>query len=472
MKVLESDFSVKYVSLLILIMLCTVCIVVFRTIPVSRIWNGYKVLYVDKSMAEDAVLDCLYAAGCVDVIALSLQKTPITTPFSAFQKDYGSYLKNRLGYFSDKENAYSLFYIPDQYERQAGSALKTLTRNFHVRAGIDSETAIPYIVPVITVALYIILGLSCSNRRYFFLPAFFPVVLSFSMPFYTVAAGACLFMFSLYLANRLWGRKSDVMALVRNTEADIILVSAFIVLCGQSVKCALLSFCSVCASISVLVLLKLTSAHNDSRSSFKYTLIFSAYQVPVINKKNMRVLLFMSIPISVLMISFLLSAKFMPKSSAGRIELPAPVRNAGDDSIGNAVFLPVMNDYFCWAWNTLTYPYRSVNYAWSETVTEGDSVHISQFVQKDSGIQEKDKVLYSYDSDFRKQLEKDLLGLDYPAVEILMDKQLHSGTVAYTVSMQNESSGRDIVSLVMLVVALAVPLLLCLSYNYGVKCRI
>ncbi|MBR1910807.1 MAG: hypothetical protein IJ828_00445, partial [Treponema sp.] len=170
MKALNLSFSVKYVSLLFFILACVLCLFVFRAMPASRIWRGYKVLFVDKSVEEQSVLDCLHDAGCQDVIALSLQKNPIETPFSAFQKDYDSYLERRLAYFTDKSSMYSLFYIPDKYEHQAGIAIKSLMKNRHVRTGLDYESVFPFVVPLVAVSVYVMLGLAAVKKRYFFLP--------------------------------------------------------------------------------------------------------------------------------------------------------------------------------------------------------------------------------------------------------------------------------------------------------------
>ena len=470
MKAVEFSFPVKYVSLLILILVCVLCLFIFRSIPVSRIWNDYKVLYVDKSLPESDVLNCLYESGCKDVIALSLQKSPLVTPFSPFQKDYNSYLERRLGYFTDKSSSFALFYIPDRYEHQAGNALKTIMKNWHVRAGLDSDSVFPYIVPVITAAVYVILGLASVKKRYFFLPAFFLVVLSLSMPFYTVAAGSCLFLFALYLANKMWGRKSDIRAILRNVEIDVLLVSSVIILCGISQRCILLTLAALCASFASICILKEASLQNDRQSAFNYSLIFSAYQVSVVNNKNMKAMLFMSIPVLILILSFLFSAKFLPKTNIAGIELPVPVTNK--ESNENSVFLPGINNYFVWAWNTITYPYRSVNYEYPETVPEGASIHFSDFVQKENSIQEKDAAVYTFNNDFKKQLEKDLETLDYPAVELLMKLQDHNSSVAYSLSKQPVQSGSDVFNLIMLLVALIVPLTLSLSYYYGVERRI
>lgn len=467
MKAVGLHFSAKYIVLQVLILLCALALVVFRTVPITRIWDDYKVMYVDKSVAEADVLETLYTAGCKDVVSLSLQKSPVVTPFMEFQQNSSSYLQDRLGYFSDKSSSYNLFYIPDQYEREAGVALRSIIKDTHSSAGLDSESTIPFVVPLVSVAVYIILGLASTKKRYFFVPAFFLVVLSFSMPFYTVAAGVCLFLFAVYLANKLWGRKSDASAILKNATIDVLLVSSVVILCTHSLLCGVLALAALCACLASIILLKESAAQNANQSSFKYTLIFNAYQVSVINKKNMNSLLFMTVPMIILLLSFLFSAKFMPRNSVSGIELPSPVSKEDGE-----FFLPTINDYFKWAWNTLTYPYRSVNYLYSENVAEGDSVVISHFLQKDSLVQEKETALYTYNNDFRKQLVKDIENLDYPAIEKLMERQGRDVSVAYSLSRQPVKSSSDIINLIMLVAALMVPLFLCLSYYYGMGRRI
>src|SRR5574344_1368403 len=73
--------NLKIIISTLLISLCGVFLFLFRSVPVSRIWKSYQVLYVDASVDEQSILNYLHDSGCKDVISLSEQKQPLFSPF-------------------------------------------------------------------------------------------------------------------------------------------------------------------------------------------------------------------------------------------------------------------------------------------------------------------------------------------------------------------------------------------------------
>lgn len=79
----------------------------FRSIPVFRIWDSYKVVYADKSIPEEKVLSCLENAGCQNIISLGRQQIPLVSDFTPVLPDsYNEYLTSRLGYFLTTQNLF------------------------------------------------------------------------------------------------------------------------------------------------------------------------------------------------------------------------------------------------------------------------------------------------------------------------------------------------------------------------------
>lgn len=50
---------------------------VLRTIPITRIWNDYAVVYADKSLSEDYVASVLEDSGCSGIVRLGVQQVPV-----------------------------------------------------------------------------------------------------------------------------------------------------------------------------------------------------------------------------------------------------------------------------------------------------------------------------------------------------------------------------------------------------------
>ena len=122
----------KYVKNLILpvfiIVFTLIMLFVFRVIPGGKIWNNYSVLYADTSVTEGEILKVLKEQGCMDVISLSEQFSPLISPVTpVLPPSMNSYLGLRLNYFYDKSGKYRLYYVPEKYKRQLTEALEIIS---------------------------------------------------------------------------------------------------------------------------------------------------------------------------------------------------------------------------------------------------------------------------------------------------------------------------------------------------------
>ena len=69
-------FPKKNIISILLLSLSLLFIFILQTIPTNQIWKSYGVLYVEKSVSENDVLDLLADENCDDVISLSNQYLP------------------------------------------------------------------------------------------------------------------------------------------------------------------------------------------------------------------------------------------------------------------------------------------------------------------------------------------------------------------------------------------------------------
>ena len=442
---------------------CLFALFYFRTVPaVQKIWNGYKVLYVENSVEEELVLAYLADNACGEVISARSQRIPLSSKLMYPQQSDGdSYLEERLAYFTDKQKEFNLFYIHEQYGAQLESAVKKLVKERRCRAGFDSKQNFPFIMAIVAAIVFLFLSVVAERKRYFILPAIFPVLLCLSQPFYTVAAASCLLQFALFLTNRLWERKNDVLQALKSFYIIVLTITALVIFAGQSVLCGLLSICVLAAGLASILLVRSIARSKAQRGSFSYTLIFSAEQIPVAHKKNMRWLLLLLLPLLLLFLCFLfpIDIDFLPGESKMDIAVPTPVAYTDEE-----LFLPVMEDYFVWAWFTLTYPYRSLYDEIPQSVQEGDKVSIKSYRENGNLIEEFVNTVYTYNDDFKKQLAAYIADVEYPAIEKLLEKQDWNMRVTYTVPRKETVSRNDDVGFVLLLLALGVPFLLCVWY--------
>ncbi len=463
-------WTTKSIAFVAVIFITIVSLFAFRTVSVSQIWNGYRVLYVANSVDEKSVLEQLAASGCREVITRSAQKIPMTSPFFSNLMDSSSYLNDRDGYFHDGSSQYNLFYIPDEYESEIENAVKLLVKNFHVQVGVDTRETYPFVIPLIVLAVYILLCFVSIKKVHFAFPGVFSMLFAFSMPFYSVACGVCLFLFALYLSNRMWGRKNVLDRLFKNIYVDALLAASVLAFISESVKCLALAAFVIASGVCALLLLREVREYKTQHATFQFSLIFTANQMPVVYAKNIRYLIYLLVPISLLLIVCLFSARFSSSVSPTGIAMPSPV---DEGSVENSALLPNMNDYFKWAWNIMVFPYRDLNTdSLSGEVKEGDSVVVPRYENNVNGVKVKEETVFAFNNSFRKDMDKYVSDLEYPAIEKLFKEQSRNVSVAYSVHSQVAQKRGDIFSILVIIFSLCVPAILVMIYYTADRVKI
>ena len=461
--------SVKSIVPVLIIIACALSLYFCRSVPVSRIWKNYQVLYVDAAVPQKAVSDALVEEGCRDVICLAEQRTPLFSPFTPVEPnvDATNYLSRRLGYFTDESQKYALYYIPENFEKQTSQALARIIKDTGKTAGLDGKSSFPWLVPLVCLVLYLLFGCYAKNRMVYFASGIFPLLFSLSKPFYPDAAAVSLILLGLFIAERFWKRAGAPKRLATNVYTMLLLVTATAVVCTYSWQGGLLLLLVYLATLANLSLVSQIENAADKRKSFTYSFIIPAKLMPVMSQKTTVSLVISGGAVLMLLVIYFSSARLVPSVSVQGLSLPAPEagKNLEDDS--DMVELPTIDDYYVWSWNTVTYPYRNLNDKSGGAVTQvkkGDVVTIPEYKKTDKGIQIQDTVMYEFNNEFMNNAERSIDALDYPAVEKLMKKQGSGIVVTYSQKSRGET-GRDAASLVLLLICLGIPLLLYLYYS-------
>ena len=147
--------------------------------------------------SEENALSYLDNAGSQNIISLGRQQIPLVSDFTPVLPDScNEYLTSRLGYFFDYSKSFLLYYVPNGSGQQILKALENLSQETGLQAGIDGIQQYPFAVPVVCIIVFLAFAYLSKNKFPFFFSACFSLILSFSKPFYPVAAAVVLYMLS------------------------------------------------------------------------------------------------------------------------------------------------------------------------------------------------------------------------------------------------------------------------------------
>ena len=420
--------SIAVVSLFVLF--------VFRTVPSGNLWERYRIVYVDDASDEDFAADVLKRAGCENVISLSSQRLPLTLPMHSPEvslalafADADGYLAKRKAYFFDRGAQYRLYYIEERYAPLAEDAIREF-RAAGIAAGIDTQGVYPFIVPLICTAFALLLCFLSFHRFLFFVAAVFPVFFAACVPLYSTAASACLFLYGLFMALRLWGRRGAFSVVKTNPAVIAFFASSLIASCASSFRSALLFVPLAAGTLSALAAFSTGERLYEARYRFTLIPIRPARAIPLFTKATFRGTAACVSSIAVFFAASLLSSfsiGFAASSFSHASALEFPSARA-QSSAGN---FPTLDEYVAWCWNTKTAPYRSVNAqsAHEQHPKTGDTVVFPRYSEGKAGISET-SVSMVFDKNFYDAALGDIDALPYPAVEKLIKAQgsrVHAG---------------------------------------------
>ena len=435
-KKLAVSFSVFVLTLLMFVL--------FRTVPVSQLWKGYKIIYVQtEKLTDENITAILYKNGARNVISTATQKIPVSASFAPVQtQKKSSWLNLRNSFFTDSTGKLKLFYVPDSQTEVIENSLDELNCFADTTAGADGAPTFPWISPVITILFSLVLIYFSSKKGYFLASAFPFMILAFSRPLYTMCGACILILIAFFLMQKLWERQE----FLKDFKHGLLIIPfsfiPVIILPFSSFASSFFIILGIVSSVSlVLVFTELKKQYelNRGSTSFKFVFIKKASQIKIFNTQSLFALSGAAFAtVLLLVLSSLFSGISTDQDFEDRPLLPSPVASGTGEEM-----LPDLRDFMDWSWETASFPYRKLGSHREENEEENlpdSSIYISDYVLNTSGKLEKKEVkVLSYDSSFEASIYDKVNQLDYPALEKMMMKQGKKSRYAYTRKSGNTS---------------------------------
>lgn len=411
------DNRLKILLSLPFFLLAAVSAFVFRAVPAGRVWEGFRVMYVESSFPQESVIGVLEANGISDSV------NRLSSADSFFD-----------AYFSDADGKFNLFYVPDGHASALEKSVADIKDAGASDVGLDGGGGYDVSVPVFCLLFFFVLFVFSPSRVELSFEGLLAVASVFSRPFPALAVAACLSLFALTLLLR-YRRKY----FVRSRSSDFSLLSALkasvpkgelsllsivllmfapvLVLVFCDFACALLLFLSLVAALclfSFCEFSRITSAGIFSVGAFK------KFCVCVL-----------------IVVSFFLGAFVRGERAEGGSaavasdscpSLPAPVPSAESS-------LPAVEDFVLAEWRRLTYPYRPLGDETEPPVQEGDFVSVTEYSEKNGVIVPEERKVFVFNNDFRKMVYDSISASSNSICGVLLSQTSdffgYSGTVAY-----------------------------------------
>ncbi|MGI5172087.1 hypothetical protein H0R92_00600 [Treponema sp. OMZ 840] len=349
---------------------CMFVLFFFRTLPAVKIWQSYSVVYVEKQERVEDILDLFAQEGITGVLSATHTGFPPLSPFAPVQYNdkadtVFSYEDLQNLFFSDKSDAFRLYYIPEQYKEKAVKVLKTLP----VTWGIDGSGAARSAVFAAVFLLFLCFA-AFAKKRLFFISSFFPLVCyAAAVPLYHSAAFVCLCGYGLFIIQKFWHRRGFFGEPVIHS----VFVSSFVLLCISAAFSGLRQFLLLCAAIgascSLTYLFLKIDVFLRSRKSFVPVPIAPARTIPVRDVLCLRFALIPALCVSFFMIMVIYKPLGVSGKKVKNLYIPFPVHKTAQKDFSSTSYtrvlsydtenrLPDLTDFVHRFWFTHTYPFR------------------------------------------------------------------------------------------------------------------
>lgn len=451
----------KYFLPILFVIATFVLLLIFKSVPISKLWKGFCVLYVPKNTNPEFVFKTLQDNDVTGTISYYNQKVPFTSEFLPLKPDSSdSYLSGRNQYFFDKDHNVMLYYIPDEYSKNATKAVSCLVNEYNLDAGLDSKSSFPLITPIICIICAFIFMILSKNHFVYFLASIFPILFTFSNPFYVNAAAVCIFLYATFLAQKVWNRKGSIKYLSTNPIIIFCLVISLIPPFFISIISGFLYFLCICASAFILFVYKNIQIAKTEKLRFNPIPIIPAHLMNMINIHSIKKFLISICAVAILCVFYVTSVNLFSISNSQDLSFPMPT------SYNEQIGIPNMNDYVKWVWNEMTRPYKSLNAVYSQEPVEYETVTIQRFISTNDGIKTNEEVLFCFDGDFKKEVYESIDDLNYPAIEKLMKKQENDFFVNYSFGTGEKFNISNIVILLSMIL---LPFMIMFFYIIGFR---
>ncbi|MDR3283979.1 MAG: hypothetical protein LBS97_02235 [Treponema sp.] len=447
-----------------------VCLAVFRPQPEPLLWENYFVLSVPANVSEKTVLSICGESGISEVVArgpLEIPQENQMPTLKSLRKLPGSYQERRQAFFTDRDKKCSLYYLPS--DRTNTAKLQALLARFREAgisgAGVDiPPSSYPWIIPAVVFLVLGVFTFLARERLVMFTGGLPFLLFSAGFPQYPAGAGACLGLFSLFLLQKTWLRQGFAEQWFRRRYGPAFLTAPALICFLFSVPCALLFFGAITGSGCVLLLM--ASLPRITKPVFQPIKILPAARIPVLTLSSIKTSGISSGGIILLGIFFAFQS--ITVSIRGQIDLylPAPVRYTGEDGFSVRSFsdleafrtgisdeLPDLGQFIRWAWDTLAFPYYSLNAPGERAASEpGAKIVIPVYTRTATGITESALTVKVFDDQFVAETLAAIDGLDPPPFEKVLAAQGRFTLVSYG-QPETRNSRRNPLTLYLLIAA-------------------
>lgn len=412
------------------ILLAVFLLFILRTVPTAKVWNGYSVVTVPAGTNSVFVQNAFEKAGCKNVVSLENQYIPLAgaaeTPEISLAMsglESSEYLKQRTLYFFDRNREFQLYYVPDSYKNKASDAVQILN-NQHIAAALNISSSYPFFVPAICFLFVAVLVYFSAYKVLCMISLLLPFFFSCMMPSCAAVAPLCLFMYGIFIALKVWRRHNAVSYLTRQILIIAFAALTVIFMFLNGLKYGLLFLLLAAAECSVFFLLNQLAEWKDSHSFFKPIKIIPARMISLSTAKSLLCLLVCSGTIAALFV-FSLAGTGSGFGAQKEMRLPSP--------FGSGTALPTIRDFVDWRWETLTFPYISLNSdRRNSRPKDGDTVSFTQYSDISGSIEETERTIV-FGRDFIEQSLHSVEELNYPALEKML-KDYKNSSAGYILS--------------------------------------
>ena len=389
--------------------------------PSGKLWKEYNVLYVPVDSDDLKILSALEECQIKDAVYLSGQFLPISLnensiEISMLRLNYGSsdyaYTNHRNAFFFDKSAKYRLYYIPAAYKADLSEVVHKI-ESYGIPCGTDSSASYPWLLPVVTLLLALMLFLFVKNKIAFLCGTITPLVYLFNNPFYPIATATCLVLLCLFFAANVWRRRGAVSWLISRRAVPAMLAISFVSAFSGSVTSGFLFIAAIAGTCSALYAIKEAEDFIRAKKPFNPVLIRPAKSISIFAGKAFTILGVSTASALLIIALFFLTSTYSVKSRSSKLLLPSA------SSIQNEE-LPQFEDYYRWNWSVRTAPYKSLN----KNIDNSDSIEFSTFTESpETGIISEQIVKMNYDDNFCKEVFNGIDSLKFNSVEKVMKSE-------------------------------------------------
>lgn len=421
------NFIKRIAAPLTIIAVSIFSMLIFRVIPSAKLWEDYSIMFVPVGADTQIIHNVLTEKGCKDFICIENQFVPLKlsadTPeisLALSGAENSNYLRERNNFFFDKSGKFEIYYVPDKYKRNIDAAVNVLNRENDIKAAVNDNSSYPWICPLSCVFLMLILGFFSERKFLSLLSAVIPVFYVFMFPFYSAAAAVSLILCAIFLTLRLWGRRKAFKTLVKNGAVIFLYAFSFIPALSSGIIGFSFFVIAASAQLCTLYIYVMLNSMRESKYSFRPVKILGARIIKINTKKACTGILIgfiicLSLVLSALLSFYANSTSGINEENSSGLLFPAARGSGGK--------FPDIQDFIEWKWETLTYPYISLNSRdFGKKPVNGTEISFPRYEISDGAIVETENAIV-FDSGFKKNAINEIDELSFPAVEKLLKRQ-------------------------------------------------